>query len=172
MQVWKRASVAVALLALAGTPLAAQSTASATINATAFVAGQQPIAVTGNQDLQFGTSTTPVTAGSGPFTATQTGLLTVTGEPSFPFFVTFTLPSTLADGSGNTINITFNATDGIDWTDFSTSTVFANFDPRTTYTATLSATGVKEIGLNGSINPPLGTLSGTYTAQVVLDVAY
>lgn len=174
MHSWKRAAASLAFLAVAGSvPLMAQSSATASIAATAVVAGQQPIAVAGNQNMLFGSTSTPVNAGGGPFTPTQDGLFTVTGEPSFPFFVNFTLPSALTDAvSGNSINITFGANDGLDWTDFSTGTLNTTFDPRNQYSATLSGTGVKEIGLQGTINPPLGTVSGTYTATVTIDVNY
>jgi len=87
--------------------------------------------------------------------------------------VNFTLPSQLTDPvSTNSINITFGATDGIDWTDFAGGIVNTTFDPRVVYNPSLNGVGVKEIGIAGTINPPLGTVSGNYTATVTIDVNY
>lgn len=174
MKSLQRIAASAALLALASAaPMVAQSSATVNIGASAVIAGQAPIAVAANLDLLFGSAGAPVNAGGGATAATQRGLATVTGEPGMAFVVNFTLPTVLTEaGSGNTINITFGASDGIDYTDFAAGTINTTFDPRVTYNAVLNAAGVKEIGLDGSINPPLGTISGTYSGVVTIDVAY
>lgn len=179
MKAFRRIAATAAVLAFAGTPLLAQSTATVNINASAFIAGQAPIAVSLNQNLQWGTAGTPVNAGAGPTQASasggSSGRVTVTGEPGMAFTVDFVLPTTLVFGA-NSIAVTFGASDGIEFDDGG-GTVLSTFDPGVTFNTSLVALaganpGTREIGLDGSIDPPLGTVSGNYTGTVVVNVAY
>lgn len=149
-------------------PAAAQTTASASVQAIAYVSGMAPITAAGVNDLNFGT----VTAGT-PATltdpATQAGRFDITGEPSAGVSVSFTLPVQLA-GPGGNIPISFGTTDGLEWTAFPTT--FTSFNPNVPYSTALTGTGTLTIGIQGTVSPPVGTTTGTYTGTITLTVSY
>ncbi len=114
---------AAALVALLGgasllaRPAAAQTTATASIAATASVTGVAPLTAAGVNDLDFGA----VTAGTpkAPTSlAANAGRFNISGEPSSPVTVTFTLPTVLTGAAASTIPITFGGADGLLWTTF------------------------------------------------------
>ena len=80
-------------------PLAAQNNASANVTATV----QQPITVTKNNDLSFGT-VSPGVDKTIAVTAAGAAKFTVAGQASTPVNLTFTFPPTIANG-GNTLTL-------------------------------------------------------------------
>jgi hypothetical protein len=148
---------------------AAQSTANASVDAVAFVIGVAPLTAAGVRDLTFGN----VTAGTirtitDP--AADGGRFAISGEPSTPVTVSFTLPPVITSAGGDAIPITFGGTDGIHWTTFPSA--FLTFNPHGSFLVSLSATGNLVIGIIGSIAPPLGTVTGEYRGTIQLTVAY
>jgi len=151
------------------TPATAQATAS--IEATATVAGGfDPLTATGVQNLDFGT----VTAGLGPVDAVEAGFgrFNLTGEPSAAVLVEYTtLPTQLDDGFGNNIPISFDATDGILWGGGFPG-AFTTFNPLITQTLAFGGVGNLTVGIAGTVDPPLVAVDGDYTGTIVLTVAY
>ena len=153
--------------ALAG-PATAQSTASAAIQAIAFVQGVAPITATGVNDLNFGTVFAGVTTGL-TNVASQAGRFEITGEPAAAVSVSFALPVNLA-GAGGTIPIAFGATDGLEWNPFPGAS--STFDPNVPHLTALTGAGTLTIGIAGSVSPPAGTTTGSYTGTITLTVSY
>lgn len=149
--------------------VAAQTSATATINAKAQVSGIAPLTATGVNDLNFGT----VTAGT-PFRQTdptQQGRFSIAGQPSQPVTVTFTLPTVLTGTGSATIPITFGSADGIVFSP-AFPTVSTTFSPSAPYGTSLNASGALLIGITGTVSPPSLTTTGLYQGTVTLTVAY
>jgi len=167
----KRAGTAVTVFgcaAVLANPVAAQTTATASISATADVVGIAPITAAGVADLDFG-----VVLAGGPTTiadpATQGGRFDLTGEPSAPVTMTYTLPTDLT-GAGGNIPITFGPTDGLLWGPYPTAST--TFDPNVPFLTALDGLGNLTVGIVGTVNPPVGTTTGTYTGTITLTVSY
>lgn len=166
-----RLTAALGALALCGAlagPATAQATASAAIQAIAFVEGRAPITATGVNDLNFGTVFPGAVTGL-TNVASQAGRFNITGEPGEPVSVTFALPVDLA-GPGGTIPITFGNTDGLEWDPFPGAST--TFDPNVPYLTALTGAGTLTIGIQGSVSPPAGTTTGSYTGTITLTVSY
>jgi len=165
-----RIAAAAALLVLAGIETAAaQTTATASVNATAFVQGVAPLTATGVNNLDFGTVTAGTVRTPTSMSA-DAGRFNITGQPTTPVTVSFVLPTALTGFGGATIPIAFNATDGLHWTAFPTT--FVAFDPNAAFLTTLGASGALTIGISGTVSPAASTITGTYTGTVTLTVAY
>jgi hypothetical protein len=162
------AALVVALMGVSSSPATAQTSDADVINAIALVLGIAPLNVTGVNDLQFG-SVTAGSVGTIADPAANGGRWDVTGEPSAAVSVAFTLPTVLS-GPGGTIPISFSATDGLNWTSYPVT--FTTFNPNAILATSLTAGGTLTIGIVGSVAPPLGTTTGTYTATVTLTVSY
>ncbi len=148
--------------------VAAQTSATATINAKAQVSGIAPLTASGVNDLNFGT----VTAGT-PFRqtdATQQGRFSISGQPSQPVTVTFTLPTVLTGAGSATIPISFGSNDGIVFSSF--PTVSTTFSPSAPYVTNINSSGSLTIGITGTVSPPSLTTTGLYQGTVTLTVAY
>ena len=161
-----------ACLLLLASPAAAQTTASASIDATASVIGNTPIDATGEQPLNFGAVLAGTAVLVDPATqASQTGLFRVTGEPSAPISVNFGLPTELT-GPGDPITINFAGTDGLEWSAYPTA--YTTFDPHVAYNTAITGAGDLFVGIAGNITVGSGpgVISGVYTGTIVLDVAY
>lgn len=147
----------------------AQVTANASVNAVAFVSGVAPLTAAGVHDLLFGT----VAAGtvkSPTNLATDAGRFNISGQASTPVFVDFTLPTVLTGAGSTTIPITFGGTDGLLWTAYPTTNV--PFNPNATFSTSLDGSGNLVIGISGTVAPPLGTTTGSYTGTITLTVSY
>jgi hypothetical protein len=174
-QLKKRVVLSVTLVlfgAILTVPAAAQTTASVDALAT-VTGGVAALTATGQQDLDFGT----VTAGAGPVTPGESswGRFYITGEPSANILVEYTtLPTTLDDGFGNTIDITFATDDGIFWGDAYAPGTFTTFNPTVSQTLALGAgsPGEMYVGIRGTVDPPATAVNGDYSGVIVLTVAY
>jgi len=166
-----RLTAALGVLAFCGalaSPAMAQRTASASIQALAFVQGVAPITATGVNDLNFGTVFAGATTGLTNL-ASQAGRFDITGEPGASVSVSFALPVELA-GAGGTIPIAFGATDGLEWDPFPGANT--TFDPNVPHLTALTGAGTLTIGIAGSVSPPAGTTTGSYTGTITLTVSY
>ncbi len=166
-----RFTSAAALLSLVGLAStgAAQVTANASATATAFVQGIAPLTATTQNDLNFGT----VNAGTVKTVtnlAADAARFNISGEPSFPVTVSFVLPTVLTSAGSTTIPISFGGSDGIQWTSFPAT--FFSFNPNGAFLTALDAFGNLIVGVTGTVAPPLGTTTGTYTGTITLTVAY
>lgn len=163
------AAVVGVLAGMLATPAAAQTSANASVQALAYVVGIAPLTAAGVNDLQFGTvnAGTPKT----PTTlATDAGRFNISGEPSTPVTVSFTLPTVLTGAGATTIPISFGGSDGLHWTAYPTTSV--TFNPNAPFLVSLDALGNLTIGISGTVSPPLGTTTGNYSGTVTLTVAY
>lgn len=164
-----RLMLAVAALALVlASPVAAQTSANASIQALAFVQGVAPLTAFGVNDLDFGvvlagTPTAPTNL------ANQAGRFDIAGEPSAPVTVNLTLPLELV-GAGGGIPISFSATDGLLWAPFPTTNT--TFDPNVPIVTALDGSGNLTVGISGTVSPPAGTTTGNYTGTITLTVSY
>jgi hypothetical protein len=156
-------SVVLAIFCLAA-PLAAQNSASADVTATV----QQPITVTKNNDLSFG-SVFPGVDKSIAVTAGGAAKFTVAGQASTPVNLTFTLPATIASG-GNSLAIGSWAGhfSGIDVTTGGTT-----FTPSASATAaTLSALGGLYVYVGATAQPTVTQAAGSYSGSMTMTVVY
>ena len=144
-------------------PAAAQTTATASINAKASVSGIAALTAAGVNDLDFGV----VTAGT---PKTPAGRFNISGQPSTPVTITFTLPTVLTGPAAATIPITFSSTDGLVWHPYPTTS--STFSPSSPFASSLDATGNLVIGISGTVSPPAMTVSGLYTGTITLTVSY
>jgi spore coat protein U-like protein len=149
-------------------PAAAQTTATASINAKASVSGIAALTAAGVNDLDFGvvTAGTPKTP-AGP---SNDGRFNISGQPSTPVTITFTLPTVLTGPASATIPITFSSTDGLVWHPYPTTS--STFSPSSPFASSLDATGNLVIGISGTVSPPARTVSGLYTGTITLTVSY
>jgi hypothetical protein len=141
----------------------AQNNASASVTATV----QQPITVTKNNDLSFG-SVFPGLDKSIAVTVGGAAKFTVSGQATTPVNLTFTLPATIASG-GN--NLTINSWTG-HYNTVDAPTGGTSFTPSpSATTATLAAGGSLYVYVGATASPtasqPAGSYSGTMTMTVV-----
>jgi len=169
-----RVSATAALVGLLGmstltVSAVAQTTATASILASAFVSGVAPLTAAGVNDLNFGTVTAGATKTPSSLSA-NAGRFNISGEPSAPVTVTWVLPTVLTGPAAATIPISFSATDGLNWTSYPAT--FVAFNPNAPFLTALDGLGNKVIGISGTVAPPLGTTTGTYTGTVSMTVTY
>ena len=174
MSVFSRLTTALSALALCvalASPAAAQ--VSASINATATVTnGFQVLTVAGTQDLQFGTlDAQACTTATGPCANVTDGRFEVTGEPSTPINVNFTLPAALLGPSGDLLTVGFGATDGKVLAT-GTTTVNSTFDPTVTQVISIDGGGDLWVGIGGSATTRPDQTDGFYTGTITLTVSY
>jgi hypothetical protein len=155
----------VVLVSLCGVASAhAQNNASANVTATV----QQPITVTKNNDLSFG-SVFPGIDKSIPVTAGGAAKFTVAGQASTPVNLTFTLPATIASG-GNNLTLA-NWAGHHATTDVTTGgTTFTPSASATT--ATLSSTGALYVYVGATAQPTVTQAAGSYTGSMTMTVVY
>jgi hypothetical protein len=155
--------ILIATVALA-TPLAAQNSASANVTATV----QQPITVTKNSDLSFG-SVFPGLDKSIAVTAGGAAKFTVSGQSSTPVNLTFSLPSTItSSGNSMTVGTWVGHFSGTDQTTGGTS-----FTPSASATAaTLSGTGALFVYIGATVQPTVSQASGSYSGSMTMTVVY
>jgi hypothetical protein len=168
------AALALALCTALASPAAAQTTANASILATATVSGGfAALTATGTQNLEFGTiDAGTCVAGCAPV---NNGRFEITGEPSAPVTVSFTsLPSVL-DGqgpaAGSTLGVAFGVTDGSRLTT-GTTTIAETFDPAAAKITALDAGGDLWIGIAGTVTTELTSTNGDYQGTIQLTVSY
>ncbi len=157
---------ALALIALAATSAQSQ-TNNASIQATASV--QTPINVVGDANLVFG-NVFPGLAKTIAVTDAGAGHFSATGQATANVDLTFSLPGTLSDGSGNTMPIGT-------WTGHHNNANLAtggtDFTPSGTPTSTqLSGSGQKYVFIGATVSPATNQAAGSYSGQVSMTVVY
>jgi hypothetical protein len=147
----------------------AQTSATATINAKAQVSGIAPLTAAGVNDLDFGivTAGTPKAPTS---LASNAGRFTVSGQPSTPVTITFTLPTVLTGQGNATIPITFSSSDGLIWSPYPST--FTTFSPAAPFATGLDGSGNLVVGISGTVAPPALTTTGLYTGTITMTVSY
>ena len=158
------ACLVIALTALVSGRASAQNNASATVSATV----QQPITVTKNNDLSFGT-VFPGVDKSIAVTAGGAAKFTVAGQASTPVNLTFTIPATIASG-GNNLTLA-------SWTGhFATTDVTSggtSFTPSASATtATLSGSGALYVYVGATAQPTVTQAAGSYSGSMTMTVVY
>ena len=154
-----------ALAAISGVgSLSAQNNASATVSATV----QQPITVTKNNDLSFG-SVFPGVDKSIAVTAGGAAKFTVAGQASTPVNLTFTIPATIAS-SGNNLTLA-------SWTGHHATTDVTSggttFTPSASATsATLSGSGALYVYVGATAQPTSTQAAGSYSGSMTMTVVY
>ena len=159
-----RAAYLVVATFLLATPLAAQNSASADVTATV----QQPITVTKNSDLSFG-SVFPGLDKSIAVTAGGAAKFTVSGQASTAVNLTFSLPSTITSGGNSmTVGTWVGHFSGTDQTTGGTA-----FTPGASATAaTLSGTGALFVYVGATVQPTVSQASGSYSGSMTMTVVY
>lgn len=166
MRITTKLSLVVAVLALTGTALQAQ-TNNASITATATV--QTPINVVGAQQLSFGNVFPGVIKTVDATDLTNAGRFDVTGQASTPVTLSFTLPGLLNSG-GNTMPIV-NYT-GVHAQDNAQAGGVA-FAPASGTTATLNAfSGSLWVWVGAQVQPATNQVAGVYTGSITMTVVY
>ena len=137
---------------------------SATIQATATVVSS--LSVTGDNGLNFQTVTPGVPKAVDKATSADAGHFVISGAGTDEVQLQFTtLPNQLSAG-GNTMPISFGATDASYGNDQGTATAM---NPTGVVTANLVA-GALEVWLGGTVSPGAAQTGGNYAASVVLQV--
>jgi hypothetical protein len=141
-----------------------QNNASATVTATV----QQPITVTKNNDLSFG-SVFPGVDKTIAFTAGGAAKFTVAGQASTPINMTFTIPASISS-SGNTLALA-------SWAGhYATTDVTSGgttFTPSASATgATLSGSGALYVYVGATVQPTLTQAAGSYSGSMTMTVVY
>jgi len=126
------------------------------------------VTVSAVQDLAFG-SVIPGVPITIQMTDADAGQYTVANGTGRPVIVqiTFALPSTLADGSGQSIPISFSPVSA----GFSPTGSLADvvpFDPRIPQSFTIDRKTTARVFLGGTLQPISGQTPGAYTAAIVL----
>jgi hypothetical protein len=142
----------------------AQNNASASITATV----QQPITVTKNNDLSFGT-VFPGVDKSIAVTAGGAAKFTVAGQASTPVNLTFTIPATISS-SGNNLALA-------SWTGHYAVTDVTSggtaFTPSASATsATLSGSGALYVYVGATAQPTVTQAAGSYSGSMTMTVVY
>jgi hypothetical protein len=129
---------------------------------------QQPITVTKNKNLSFG-SVFPGVDQRVPVTATGAGKFTVAGQASTPVNLTFSLPATIASGAANlAIGSWTGRHNSLDQPSGGT-----NFTPSASaITATLSALGGLYIFIGATAQPTTTQAAGDYSGTMTMTVVY
>jgi len=150
-------------------PVAAQTSAMASISAVASVSGIAPLTAAGVNDLNFGVviAGTPKAPTS---LASDAGRFNLSGEPTTPVSVSFTLPTVLTGAGSATVPITFGSTDGLLWSPYPGT--HTTFNPNAPFFTSTDAIGSLVIGIAGTVSAPLGSTTGSYTGTITLTVAY
>jgi hypothetical protein len=167
-----------ALLVLsAGFPASAQDVANGL--ATANVVAQ--LAVVATQPLQFGNVFQGVAKWQGKNDDVNSGIFTITGQPSAGISISLTLPDFLAlvPGGADRLYVSFSNTDAtVDTTTVSPSTVlpidgWIDQNPRLLPNAAkIGAIGETRVYLGGKVSPATDQRSGAYAGDVICSVAY
>jgi uncharacterized protein DUF4402 len=146
----------VALVLLAGSPLAAQG---------------RPLQVRGQRAITFGTVLPGV-----PLTVSRTdpansGEFELRGQKDAQVQLTFSLPPAMTGPAAATMPLAFGGGDaGYSATQSIAAQV--GFDPSQPFLARLSNNGRASVFLGGTVNPGTGQRAGAYTATITLSVAY
>ena len=147
--------------------------------ATANVVSQ--LAVVATQPLQFGNVFQGVAKVQGKNDDVNSGIFTITGEPSAGISISLTLPDFLAllPGGADRLYVSFSATDAtVDTTTMTPSTVTGNDgwidqNPRLLPNASkLGSGGSTRVYLGGKVTPATDQRSGGYAGDIVCSVAY
>jgi hypothetical protein len=155
--------------AVCAMPVAAQSSAMASISAIAHVSGISPLTAAGVNDLDFG-AVSAGTPKSPTSLAANAGRFNLAGQPTTPVSVSFTLPTVLTGTGSATIPITFSATDGLLWTPYPGT--YTTFNPNAPFFTTTDSHGALVIGIAGTVSPPANATTGAYSGTITLTVAY
>jgi len=147
----------------------AQTSANAAATATAFVSGIAPLTASTSNNLNFG-SVTAGTVASPANLASDAARFAISGQPSTPVTVTFVLPTVLTGPGSTTIPISFGGADGLEWNPYPSS--HTTFNPNGAHLTSLDGSGNLTIGITGSVAPPLGSTTGSYTGTITMTVAY
>lgn len=156
-------------------PLAALAQSSAGVSTTGSARIVQPIAITKNSDLAFGTVVRP-TSGSNTVTIDQTAgtrSLSGGGDAVLVTSTTSRASYTVGGEGGQTFSITVPAT--FSMTGSTSGTITVNLTPTAT-TGTLSgavgAAGSATFGVGGDFTLPSTQATGNYSGSFTATVAY
>ena len=156
-------TLAIAALALLVAGAAQAQTAS--ITATAVVAG--PLGLTSSSNLDFGTVIPGTARVVDPLANTSAGTFVFAGGANAQLSLTWVFPATLTDGT-NTMPVTFAPV-------YNTTNVQGSAVALTTpvdLTRRLSGTGTGYIWVGGTVTPAAGQVANTYTGTVQLTYGY
>ena len=139
------------------------------------------LSVTAVQDLDFGDVLQGVAKSVPNNDAANSGIFVITGQPGAGISVYMALPAYLATATGDDrMNITFGVTDGsIDSTGNSDPSTFGDGWPNinpfalpSNLTIGSAVPSQTAIFLGGRVIPSIDQLSGPYSAEVIVTVAY
>lgn len=138
--------------------------------ATAPLAGQRPITVTGVQTLNFGTLLPGVPGTVVRTDPVNSGQFAVTGPHGTQAQLTFTLPSVMTGPLGATMPLAFGGGDA-GYSQAQNIGSQVGFDPTQPFVVTFSQQGRGSVYLGGTARPAPAQRAGTYAATITLNVA-
>jgi len=149
----KRVSVALIAALLLGVPLLAQV---------------RPLTVTGVRGLTFG-AVLPASPRHSADRSANSGQFDIRGPNRKQVLLSFVLPAAMIGPGGALMPLSFGAGDA----GYSQSQLIGSqvgFDPRQSFTATLSNNGRGSVFVGGTANPATNQRAGAYTATLTLNV--
>lgn len=136
------------------------------------LAASQSLSVTGMSSLEFGTEIFPGIDKTVDRTEGDAAHYEISGEADREVQITFQLPSSLTDGSGNSLSITFTSTDAGYSTDELGQSTATAFDPHTGVITSLGTDGNLYIWLGGTVSPLSSQPGNPYDGDLILDITY
>lgn len=131
----------------------------------------RPLTPVGRQNLNFGALLPGVRATVSRLDGANAGQFEIRGERLTEVELVLTLPPAMTSLAGATLPLEFGPTDG-GVSDTPTITASTAFDPRVPLVWVLPGNGRAYVFLGGRAVPAVNQAGGSYTASVVLTVAY
>lgn len=136
-----------------------------------LILGQAPLSAQPRRDLDFGDVIAGIPTSVSRLDTQRSGMYELRGQRNAEVSLTFTLPAALTGVAGAILPIEFGPDDA-GFGQFPAQGTSTGFDPRVSFTGTLSAAGRAYVWLGGTVRPAPSQASGPYQSPVTLTVAY
>ena len=172
MNIIVKSSIGLAALAAFAAPASAQSSASVTTTGTTTII--QPVTITQNSALAFGTIVRPASGTGTVSIGTNADTVTTTGGAVVLRGTTTRARYTVSGEGGETVSVTVPATFALSKAGAPDLTVTLDRNPtgNLTLSNALGATGTANLAIGGSFSISNTTATGDYTGTFTVNAAY
>jgi hypothetical protein len=136
---------------------------------TSLQAQGRPLTVTGVRGVTFGAVLPGVPRSVARTDAANSGQYDLRGRNGSQVLLSFVLPAVMTGPVGALMPLTFGASDA-GYSQSQTIGSQVGFDPKQSFTATLSNNGRGSIFVGGTVAPATNQRAGAYTATLILNV--